>query len=75
MLERYAVKVARTVLRGGSDSHVTPLPDQPRSGTLRDLQAFFSLRVYTRLKSSLRPPTCGYANRWALITSYTAFIK
>jgi len=27
MLERYAVKVARTVLRGGSDSNVTPLPD------------------------------------------------
>jgi len=29
MLERYAVKVARTVLRGGSVSNVTPLPDQP----------------------------------------------
>ena len=28
MLERYAVKVARTVLRGGSGSNVTPLPDQ-----------------------------------------------
>jgi len=27
MLERYAVKVARTVLRGGSVSNVTPLPD------------------------------------------------
>jgi deoxyhypusine synthase len=27
MLERYAVKVARTVLRGGSDSNATPLPD------------------------------------------------
>jgi hypothetical protein len=27
MLERYAVKVARTVLRGGSGSNVTPLPD------------------------------------------------
>jgi len=28
MLERYAVKVARTVLRGGSGSNATPLPDQ-----------------------------------------------
>ena len=28
MLERYAMKVARTVLRGGSGSNVTPLPDQ-----------------------------------------------
>ena len=27
MLERYAVKIARTVLRGGSGSNVTPLPD------------------------------------------------
>jgi hypothetical protein len=28
MLERYAMKVARTVLRGGSGSNATPLPDQ-----------------------------------------------
>ena len=28
MLERYAVKVARTVLRGGSGSNATSLPDQ-----------------------------------------------
>ena len=28
MLERYAVKVARTVLRGGSGSNVTSLPDK-----------------------------------------------
>jgi hypothetical protein len=27
MLEPYAMKVARTVLRGGSDSNATPLPD------------------------------------------------
>ena len=27
MLERYAVKVARTVLRGGSGSNAIPLPD------------------------------------------------
>jgi hypothetical protein len=37
MLEQYAMKVARTVLRGGSDSNATPLPDQPTSGILRDL--------------------------------------
>jgi len=59
MLEQYAVKVARTVLRGGSDSNVTPLPDHPTSGNLRDLQAVSSLRVYTHLKPSPRPPTCG----------------
>jgi hypothetical protein len=29
MLERYAMKVARTVLRGGSGSNATPLPDHP----------------------------------------------
>jgi len=29
VLERYAMKVARTVLRGGSGSNVTPLPDHP----------------------------------------------
>lgn len=29
MLERYAVKVARTVLRGGSGSNATSLPDHP----------------------------------------------
>jgi hypothetical protein len=27
MLERYAMKVARTVLRGGNGSNATPLPD------------------------------------------------
>lgn len=35
MLERYAMKVARTVLRGGSDSNATPLPDHRTAGTLR----------------------------------------
>jgi len=35
MLERYAMKVARTVLRGGSGSNVTPLPDHPVSYTRR----------------------------------------
>jgi hypothetical protein len=35
MLERYAVKAARTVLRGGSDSNATPLPDHPVTYTRR----------------------------------------
>ena len=37
MLERYAMKVARTVLRGGSDSNATPLPDYRTAGGLRVL--------------------------------------
>lgn len=37
MLERYAMKVARTVLRGGSDSNATPLPDQQLSCLSRQL--------------------------------------
>jgi hypothetical protein len=32
MLERYAMKVARTVLRGGSGSNAAPLPDHPTVG-------------------------------------------
>jgi hypothetical protein len=35
MLERYAMKVARTVLRGGSGSNATSLPDHPTWGTRR----------------------------------------
>jgi hypothetical protein len=34
MLERYAVKVARTVLRGGSGSNATPLPDHRTAGSV-----------------------------------------
>jgi hypothetical protein len=33
MLERYAMKVARTVLRGGSGSNATPLPDHADPST------------------------------------------
>ena len=40
MLERYAVKVARTVLRGGSGRNATPLPDQWTVGILRHYRAF-----------------------------------
>ena len=56
MLERYAVKVARTVLRGGSGSNATPLPDHWTLGILRDLQAFFWLRVFHAPKQNPRPP-------------------
>ena len=41
MLERYAMKVARTVLKGGSDSNAIPLPDHPTLGILARFQAFF----------------------------------
>jgi hypothetical protein len=40
MLERYAAKVARTVLRGGSGSNATPLPDQQLSWVSRQLLCF-----------------------------------
>jgi len=33
-------------------------------GILRDLQAFFWLRVYTALKQSPRRPLAANANRW-----------
>ena len=39
MLERYAVKAARTVLRGGSDSNATPLPDHLTGGILPHFRA------------------------------------
>jgi len=48
MLERYAMKVAHTVLRGGSDSDATPLPDHLAGGTLR----VFRLRVFSAPKQS-----------------------
>ena len=40
MLERYAMKVARTVLRGGSGSNATPLPDHPTGGSRRVFKHF-----------------------------------
>jgi len=43
MLERYAMKIARTVLRGGSGSNATPLPDQPTCGILRGFRVVFWL--------------------------------
>jgi len=45
MLERYAVKVARTVLRGGRDSNAPPLPDHLAGGTLRVFRQFVWLEL------------------------------
>jgi hypothetical protein len=41
MLERYAMKIARTVLRGGSGSNATPLPDHQTAGTRRVFWSLF----------------------------------
>jgi hypothetical protein len=65
MLERYAMKVARTVLRGGSGSNATPLPDHPipgkvrrgwRGGSLRVFRQFVWLQVGS-VKVALSRPT------------------
>ena len=65
MLERYAMKVARTVLRGGSGSNVTPLPDQLTVGRPRVFQALCV--AWSRFRqsgvASSRPPA-GNAHRW-----------
>ena len=55
MLERYAMKVARTVLRGGSDSNATPLPDHPTGGTLRAFRQFVWLQVGSGKVAFSRP--------------------
>jgi hypothetical protein len=74
MLERYAMKVARTVLRGGSDSNATPLPDHPTGGSLRVFRPFAWLEAGS-VKTALSRPThqpssgcyaTGNAHRWAL---------
>ena len=68
MLERYAVKVARTVLRGGSGSNATPLPDQ-RTAEIRAQKwlggCLYHFPVFGHL---LVPPAAANASRWAVIT-------
>ena len=55
MLERYAVKAARTVLRGGSDSNATPLPDHV-DGWIRTVKlAFFTASGFVRFVGESRP--------------------
>ena len=56
MLERYAMKVARTVLRGGSGSNATPLPDHPTGGSRRVFKVFSWLGVGSD-KIALSRPT------------------
>ena len=56
MLERYAMKVARTVLRGGSDSNATPLPDHLTGGYAPRFQAF-SLAPASSVKMALSQPS------------------
>jgi len=48
MLERYAMKVARTVLRGGSGSNVTPLPDHADGWIRTAKMAFFVALNFVR---------------------------
>ena len=55
MLERYAMKVARTVLRGGSGSNATPLPDPPTLGSLARFQAFFYASAFSQ-SDGVPPP-------------------
>lgn len=59
MLERYAMKVARTVLRGGSDSNATPLPDQLPVGTSRVFGHFRGLESVPPNQRCPVSPTCG----------------
>lgn len=56
MLERYAMKVARTVLRGGSGSNAIPLPDHPTGGSRRVFKQFAWLEVGSG-KLALSHPT------------------
>ena len=55
MLERYAMKVARTVLRGGSGSNVTPLPDQWTGGYAARFGVFFVALGFSRFVGESRP--------------------
>jgi len=55
MLERYAMKVAHTVLRGGSDSDATPLPDHADGWIRTAKKAFFVALVFFRFVSESSP--------------------
>ena len=55
MLERYAMKVARTVLRGGSGSNATPLPDHADGWILTAKPAFFVAFGFFRFEGESRP--------------------
>jgi hypothetical protein len=55
MLERYAMKVARTVLRGGSGSNASPLPDHTTCGMRRVFKPFAWLEVGSAKVALSRP--------------------
>ena len=55
MLERYAMKVARTVLRGGSGSNVTPLPDHWTGGMRTNKLRFIYLEYQPYNEHCPRP--------------------
>ena len=55
MLERYAVKVARTVLRGGSGSNAIPLPDHADGWIRTAKMVFFVASVFFRFVGESRP--------------------
>jgi len=57
MLERYAVKVARTVLRRGSGSNATPLSDYLTCGILRHFRAFSGFEFFLLPSRVHVPPT------------------
>ena len=65
MLERYAVKVARTVLRGGSGSNATSLPDQVTLARVLGGAAFWlRLRLWTTAPAHLMVAFKRSSVRW-----------
>jgi hypothetical protein len=67
--ERYAVKVARTVLRGGSDSNVTSLPDQ-RSGKVLDRWCNYMSSAILSVSRPLKQALDGLCKETAVLQSY-----
>ena len=63
MLERYAVKVARTVLRGGSGSNATSLPDQVTVGFAPLKELILCLNIFHQISFVSSRPPAGNANR------------
>ena len=85
MLERYAMKVARTVLRRGSGSNATPLSDHPTpehrtgGGSLRVFRQFAWLEVGSVKMALSRPahqyPEGDYANRLVALRLSARFVE
>jgi hypothetical protein len=62
-LERYAVKVARTVLRGGSGSNATSLPDHPTGGVCAFSSSLRGLELVPANGVLSSHPPAGNASR------------